>query len=58
MTAQHQTNFSRYARLPPQPPGLLAKLLALLLSTGIVVIGLLFSLAALVVVAIAGIGDS
>lgn len=56
MTAQQHTHFSRYARLPGQPPGLFAKLLAFLLSAAVVVIGLLFSLAALAVVAVAGLG--
>lgn len=55
MTAEDHAAFTGHRpRLNRQPPGLLGKLLAFVLSAALLVAGLMFSLVALAVVAVGG----
>ena len=55
MTTEEQMKFSqRYARFNSQPQTLLGKLLTVVLGAGFLVLTLMFSLAALAVVAVGG----
>lgn len=53
MNAQAQNPFSQHrARLDSQPPGLLGKMIAFVARAGLLVLGFMFSMAALIVVAV------
>jgi len=54
MTTEEHAQFRQQARLTPQPAGLLGKMLAFMLSAALLVLGFMFSLVALAVVAVGG----
>ena len=54
MTTDQYARFSQQARRVPQPAGLLGKMLAFVLSAALLVLGLMFSLVALAVIALGG----
>lgn len=54
MTTEEHAQFRQQARLTPQPAGLLGKMLAFVLSATLLVLGFMFSLVALAVIAVGG----